>query len=657
MTQAWDRLKERTTYPAEPELACDVVMKGGITSGIAYPLAVCEIASRYKLVNVGGSSAGAIAAAAAAAAEVGRSSASGGFARLATLPQRLAGEPGARHSVLFDLFQPQPAMEPYYRILLAFVTNGLTKLGRIARAAFAAIRSFWLGGLLGAAAGLVAAALLVALAVRTPEVRDDLWSVLAVFVALLGALALAVAGGLGGLLVQAGRTGMRRFADNMFGICSGFLPAGPGDAGGCAEDQQRDARGRCGTKPLTTWLADEIDTLAGRAPTGADPLTFGDLCDRDVRLRMFTTNLSNGTPYTIPFKEVFYFHEDEMARLFPPRVVRWMVDNARQVSDETRRVLEKESSKLHSLPPTDLLPVVVATRMSLSFPMLLTAVPLWQVDWRLEQPYRCWFSDGGITSNFPVHFFDGPLPRRPTFGLNLGPFWAGEKPDEENQCANVYWPKSNNAMLSPRWSGIDTVGRFGRAIMDTMQNWSDNAQTRLPGYRDRIVLIKHTEDEGGMNLDMPRDRILRFAERGRCAGATLVAKFAGATPPEGDELGWDNHRWIRYRSTMGVLETFVEGWLRGFTASPKPSDRSYSGLIEVPVSYGWRGDQQLRGRAVTALLEALAEDWLEAGDAALPDDRCARTPEGKPSEKYDSRHPFRLGAPHPRPRLRITPDF
>ena len=26
-----------------------------------------------------------------------------------------------------------------------------------------------------------------------------------------------------------------------------------------------------------------------------------------------------------------------------------------------------------------------------------------------------------LTSNFPIHFFDAPLPRRPTFGINLVP--------------------------------------------------------------------------------------------------------------------------------------------------------------------------------------------------------------------------------------------
>ncbi len=61
-------------FPGEPELQCDIVMKGGITSGVVYPLAVCELATTYRLRSVGGASAGAIAAAAAVAAEMGRRS-------------------------------------------------------------------------------------------------------------------------------------------------------------------------------------------------------------------------------------------------------------------------------------------------------------------------------------------------------------------------------------------------------------------------------------------------------------------------------------------------------------------------------------------------------------------------------------------------------
>jgi hypothetical protein len=48
---------------ASPTKLCDIVMKGGVTSGIVYPLAVCELAKTYTFKNIGGTSAGAIAAA------------------------------------------------------------------------------------------------------------------------------------------------------------------------------------------------------------------------------------------------------------------------------------------------------------------------------------------------------------------------------------------------------------------------------------------------------------------------------------------------------------------------------------------------------------------------------------------------------------------
>ena len=94
---------------SQPTRTCDVVMKGGITSGVVYPHALCELARTYRFVNVGGTSAGAIAAAAAAAAEHGRES--GGFARLAALPEWV----GAGDN-LFRLFQPQPGTRRFYAL-------------------------------------------------------------------------------------------------------------------------------------------------------------------------------------------------------------------------------------------------------------------------------------------------------------------------------------------------------------------------------------------------------------------------------------------------------------------------------------------------------------------------------------------------------------
>ena len=53
------------------KLECDLVMRGGITSGIVYPRAIAKLAESYRFRSIGGTSAGAIAAAATAAGALG----------------------------------------------------------------------------------------------------------------------------------------------------------------------------------------------------------------------------------------------------------------------------------------------------------------------------------------------------------------------------------------------------------------------------------------------------------------------------------------------------------------------------------------------------------------------------------------------------------
>ena len=60
-----------------PLLPCDLVMKGGITSGIAYPPAILQLKEQRKFNRIGGTSAGAIAAAGVAAAEFNRQNGGG----------------------------------------------------------------------------------------------------------------------------------------------------------------------------------------------------------------------------------------------------------------------------------------------------------------------------------------------------------------------------------------------------------------------------------------------------------------------------------------------------------------------------------------------------------------------------------------------------
>jgi predicted acylesterase/phospholipase RssA len=655
----------------DPSLSCDLVMKGGITSGVTYPKAVCEIARTFRLRSVGGTSAGAIAAAAAAAAEVGRNVEGAGFARLAQLPSRISAVPrGQANSVLFNLFQPSKGTGPLFRVM----TGALQGKGRpfrlVRKILQALLRSAPVAAVIGASLGLTTTVLLAVLYGTQPEVRGTGVGVAGVAVGVVTGLVLAVIGLIVGPAVSLIVRGMKALSANRFGMCSGFAPGTPASADTPDRgDLQVDALGKLAPKPLTTWLADEFDALAGVSSPDR-PLTLGDLAHHGVNLKMFTTNLTEGTPYTLPFRtRGFFFSAEDFGEYFPERIVRWMVEHGPEPRDDeetdTFRKMREHAPPLLPLPDPEDFPVVVMTRMSLSFPILLSAVPLWALLWseetRMVHPVQCWFSDGGISSNFPIHFFDSALPRWPTFGLNLGP---GENLDPVDQRKNIWVPMTNAAGVSPRWGHIKGVVAFVRSILDTMQNWSDNAQTRVPGYRDRIVLIKHTKDEGGINLNMDPELIARFSDRGRVAGEFLAKRFA--TQPSsnpGDRLSWENHRWLRYRSVMPLVEDLLVRFAKGYDWPPQPApNRTYAELIRTgrdqAPSYDWRTvEQEQRADDLTGRLIELTRAWAELSDPVPAEFGPVDLSVTPKRDTFRRDRPFAAGAPRPRPALRILRDF
>ena len=92
---------------------CDLVMKGGITSGIVYPSLVLKLAEHYRFASIGGTSAGAIAGALSAAAEYGRQRDNGGGTDQLEAALRSLGEPGA----IVGLFQPTPPTRPLFDVI------------------------------------------------------------------------------------------------------------------------------------------------------------------------------------------------------------------------------------------------------------------------------------------------------------------------------------------------------------------------------------------------------------------------------------------------------------------------------------------------------------------------------------------------------------
>ncbi len=628
---------------AAPRLECDIVMKGGITSGVVYPRAVAELARTYRLRSVGGASAGAIAAAAAAAAELGR--AQGGFERLDHLPERLAAPGPDGRSTLSTFFQPTRAGAPLFRLLGA--AEGRSGTALYAALLASVLRSWWARALAGALPGAV----LVVLSL--------LGSGPALWAGLVGGL-LALVLGVAVAVLLGVRATLARVAGEGFGLCTGMPGMDSGEAAA-----------------LTPWLHEQIQELAGRGDA-APPLTFGDLDAAGVTLRMMTTDLAVGQPVAMPWQgREHFFSPEELRGLFPADVVDWMVAHPPPVSqapaaafDTQLRRAQAERVGLRPWPAAEHLPVVVATRMSLSFPALITAVRLAAVDWgrpenqrakaaaatwRREHPEGTveealadlpaptfadvWFTDGGLCANLPVHFFDTPLPRRPTFAFNLGPFPPGREKSAD-QADNSYLPVRNQAGLQRAWTTLPTEGAgawaaFGMRLVSTAREWVDAAQLVLPGYRDRIVTVQHDDSEGGMNLSMPERVVRDLAERGRLGAVKLTDAFAGERPGETPAWGWDNHRWVRFRTATAGLSGWLAPFLQNYHettsgGTPYPDLAGPDAEAELPSYTPTARDRALINERTGALV-ALAEEW--GGDGAMT-----------------------TTAPRPRPRLRLVPD-
>lgn len=482
---------------------CDIVMKGGVTSGVVYPGAVVELSKRYRFKNIGGTSAGAIAAVVTAAAEFGRES--GGFDKVSALPDELS-------TSLLRKFQPLPQYRPLFSLMLA-IQNG----GRLA-ILLAFFSGFSLAALVGAAPGF--AVLLFAGLLN--ESRG--FVLLGLLLAVLGAFAFPA--------WRIWRLVTRGLPATDFGICNGLTQ-------------------KCEGEPaLTDWLTDTIDRVAGRA-LGSPPLNLADLEEAEIGLQTVTTDLSTHRPYALPMKNnLHFFRESEFLKLFPKRVVEHMKATSRKAEGD--EFIAKGGDFWYF--ENARMPVVVLARMSLSFPGLISAVPLWRHDYTLRFPdedgrlVRCLFSDGGVSSNFPVHFFDRFLPATPTFGISLG---THDSRREGERRVVLPLEAGSGRLLPVR--GIYGLGSFVMALFNSAKDWQDSLQSILPGYRERIVTINLTDKEGGMNLDMAAEKIRFLTGLGKEAGLEIVSEF---NP--------DEHRWRRYLVELNALDEMLRGFAKAW---------------------------------------------------------------------------------------------
>ena len=574
------------TRIAPDDRYCDIVMKGGITSGIVYPPLVEELSQYYRFKNIGGTSAGAIAAAAAAAAEYRRRQAGPGAPfghELGLLPAQLGEHvDGGKTTKLFSLFQPAPGCHRLFRVLVTSL-NARGTWQRVGQVLSGFLLAYWV-------ASLVCVALALAVASRSGWLAGVLSLVLSLLLSI-------------GFWVYWDFT--RKLVANDYGMCTGMTV------------------GNTGHEALTPWLDALIQRLAGKPLD--QPLTFEDLWAakgfppawlrvppditvRSIDLRMFTTNLSTGRPFVLPLTDetcrLFYQH-DELKAYLPEEVMAHIEAHSvayrpNSPSDPSIDEMHRRHLRLRELPAAKF-PVVLAARMSLSFPILFSAIPLWAIDYD-RQPgkrtfRRCLFSDGGISSNFPIHMFDGLLPLWPTFGVQL-------EPKLKDRANMVYLPHKYAEGYGERWYRFDQqlsagsrMGGFLSAVVNAMQNWNDNTASRMPGVRDRVVRVRLKDDEGGVNLNMEAKKIKDVAKRGGEAARELIARFQ---PPAS---GWNDQRWLRFRVTLEALQgRFKQAGLALNHSAPHVE--TYDDLIRDAMSRVHEGEER-------ALLPAEADALME----------------------------------------------
>ena len=570
---------------------CDLVMTGGVASGVVYPWAIVEIARAYHFRQIGGTSVGAIAAALAAAAEYGRRV---GFDQSFEVLRRAPGALGEvlddKRTRMLSLFQANKRGQRLIRLWGLIMQGGhhaelrpgagdeavepTPKPGPKSTLAFAAgavVRAYRGPITLGALCGLVPAGLAWwlwptqdAKAQVQPLVSQGPAEWVPALVSLLVMVVVMVLlGGLLGLLWALWRDIRFGVIDNNLGLCKGgsLEPAGPE-----------------GERPgLCEWLHEGIQSSADLKKQDR-PLTFRDLwcapavpgaphlrCDEDdlprrrsINLQLITTNVTHGRPYRLPLQDTssrLFFKRDELKDYFPAPILDALVAVSRRYEKKSGSdpASIPDQDQFYEMPGPDL-PLVVAARLSLSFPLLFSAVPLWAMDYEAEPDKRalrrCLFTDGGASSNFPIHLFDEAIPGWPTFGMWLDRKQPGRPPRKKGKDTDVWLPKLNGEGRADNWERFDPEAidpesaagvvrldsfcrrlkfLFGylRGIATSAVDWRDRTSLRLPHVRNRVARLRLEPWEGGLHIGMSRPQILDMAHRyGTTTGQLFVRRYA-----------------------------------------------------------------------------------------------------------------------------------
>jgi Patatin-like phospholipase len=483
-----------------------------------------------------------------------------------------------------------------------------------------------------------------------------------------------------------------------------------------------------GAQGLSEWLYEGVQKSAN-LPLDK-PLTFGNLWaapggpkaadgsaePRSIDLRMITTCLSHGRIYELPLAEddaVVMFKLSELKPFFPPEVIAHLRRVSKPLTFDTCAVLQRKYKERSiafqqmSLPdpllvarfknlknlidnelqeaedkpnglldpdirelPTADLPIVVAARLSMSCPVLFQNVPLvgFNLDVEAEDIdfVRLWFSDGGIGSNFPIHLFDKPIPRWPTFGLKI--LDMPPRAISSGKPLTTYVPYAHRSgcddnLLYPRDRGaftalevkptVSSFLQFLFAIYTSAKDGHDQSFLRMPDVRNRVVCVYLNNRAGNMlNLKIAPGKIIELAlEVGARGGENAASAYLATvrSPKYANWVNsWQDHRWVRLNMLTQGLRSYLRGFTQAVNASGLPQSTHCNTLrdqiLEAVQS------PPLRSRDVPTdeitLTRAQSDQLLEIVDNISALERQLRA--------LDLPQPY---VPDPMPVLRFKPQY
>ena len=299
-------------------------------------------------------------------------------------------------------------------------------------------------------------------------------------------------------------------------------------------------------------------------------------------------------------------------------------------------------------------PVIVGVRMSFALPVLFSAVRLYKRDASRLPVERvrgrpepesalepCWFADGGVCTSLPIHLFDKPMPRWPTFAVNLRrthPDASGKDGAPLQVWMDHEFGAEPGRRLAARMVEADRRRSDRRRsgalqgcpvrhaapaaarhdVRDRDRLGRPARQLRLATCRDRVAHVCLDEAEGAFNVDTDSAAIRRLAQywearRRETRRPVREDRCRGVDGAPRDSLHRRDaargalHRRLRDRVSLGRTE------VAGERAIDRALERG--GFIAPPADYGLSAAQLER---MAQLTQALLDEEVHVPEPGKP---------------------------------------